>query len=236
MPDSITPLPKQSLADNLAQEVKNFIVRQGYLPGEKLPTTSELAQRFGVGLPTLREGLKKLETIGAIKIKHGSGVYVGDHINSIFLMNPIITTDTPTQKELLDLIDARIAIEPNTAALAAAHATPEQIAVMAELLQQAKENFANENILSQKNMQFHKSIAEASGNAVFAQILTVITRLFAHEQRVIIDIFRSKETDHRQHVEIFEAIREKERERARALMHAHLAGVRDAILRWNPGV
>lgn len=234
MPDSITPLPKQSLADNLAQEVKNFIVRQGYLPGDKLPTTSELAQRFGVGLPTLREGLKKLETIGVIKIKHGSGIYVGDHINSIFLMNPIITTDTPTQKQLLDLIDARIAIEPNTAALAAEHATPAQIAAMADLLRRAKENFANENLLSQINMQFHRSIATASGNAVFAQILTVVTRLFAHEQRVIIDIFRSKETDHQQHVEIFEAIRERDRERARSLMHAHLNGVRDAILHWNP--
>ena len=69
MSHTITPLLKQTLADNLAQELKKFIVKKGYYPGHKLPSTSELAQRFGVGLPTLREAVKKLEAIGEAEIK-----------------------------------------------------------------------------------------------------------------------------------------------------------------------
>ncbi len=234
MPDSITPIPKKTLADNLAQELRNFIVKQRFIAGDKLPSTTELAQRFGVGMPTLREGLKKLETIGAVNIRHGSGIYVGEHINSLFLMNPIVSAETPNRKQLLDLIEARLAIEPNTAALAAKNATAEQIATMHQLLDEAKKNFGNENVLNQKNMMFHKAISRASGNAVFVQMLSVLTSLFRNEQRLLIDIFRSVETDHEQHLEILHAIENRNDALAKRLMFAHLDGVRSAILRWEP--
>lgn len=234
MSQLITPILKQSLADNLAQELKNFIVNGGYVPGDKLPPTVELAQRFGVGLPTLREGLKKLETIGAIEVKHGSGVYVGQHINSIILMNPIVSKEAPTQKQLLDLIEVRMSIEPTTAALAAVHATPEQKKGMGQLLQAARESLQDENVLNQKNMMFHISIANASGNAVFHQILAVLISMFRDEQRLLIDIFHSKEQDHAQHVEIFEAIKGQDDKKAANLMKSHLRGVQKAIFSWKP--
>ena len=82
----ISPLHKQTLADNLASELKKFIINNRFYPGQKLPATSVLAKKFGVGMPTLREALKKLETIGAIEIKHGSGVFVGENLNSMILL------------------------------------------------------------------------------------------------------------------------------------------------------
>lgn len=234
MPNSIVPILKQSLADNLAQEIKKFIIGQRYNPGDRLPSTTELANRFGVGLPTLREGLKKLEAVGAVQSRHGSGIYVGEHINSLILQNPITLPESPTKKQLLDLIEARIAIEPKTAALAAVNARPEQLDTMQQLLDAALINIDNNNILNEKNMLFHKEIANASANSVFSQILGVLAGLFRGEQQMLIDIYRSKESDHQQHVEIFEAIKNRNSDLSEALMQNHLEGVREAIVRWNP--
>lgn len=233
MTHGITPLSKLSLADNLAIELKKYILKNRYYSGKKLPSTTELARKFGVGMPTLREAIKKLETIGAIQVKHGSGIFVGEQINNIILANPLATSESPSKKHLLDLIDARMSVEIATAELAAKNATPDDISKMENLLAEAKSNFDDEIVLTQKNMAFHLAIASASGNVVFSQLVEVVTKLFRLEQRLIIDIFRHKEKDYIQHLEIFDAIRKHDAKKTGILMRAHLESVREAIRAWH---
>lgn len=233
MTQSITPLSKVTLVDNLALELKKYILKNSYYSGKKLPSTTELAKKFGVGMPTLREAIKKLETIGALSVRHGSGIYVGDQINNIILANPLVTYESPSKKHLLDLIDARMSVEIATAELAAKHSSSEDLQNMENLLTEAKKNFDNELVLTQKNMAFHLAIASASGNVVFTQLVEVVTKLFRLEQRLIIDIFKHKDKDYIQHVEIFDAIRNHDAVKAVDLMRTHLISVRDAIRAWK---
>jgi GntR family transcriptional repressor for pyruvate dehydrogenase complex len=228
------PLPKKTLADNIALELKKIIVTNQYYPGQKLPATSVLAKKFGVGMPTLREALKKLETLGSIVVKHGSGVYVGENINSIILVNPIASEESPTKKQLLDLIEARMTIELTTAELAAKNATPDHIERMQILLKDAYRYIDNDAILICKNSLFHLAIATASGNHVFEQILDVVTKLFQIEQHLIIEIFKYREIDYNQHMEILRAIENHNVKRSVSLMKSHLEGVRESIKNWNP--
>jgi len=229
----ITPLPKQTLADNLASELKKFIINNRFYPGKKLPSTSELAKNFGVGMPTLREALKKLETLGAIVVKHGSGIFVGENINSIILVNPIASDEIPTKKQLLDLIEARMSIELMTTELAAKNATPSHIEEMKNLLSEAKHHINKDPLLIQINGLFHKAIASASGNSVFEQILDVISKLFQIEQRSIIEIFKYRHKDYEQHVKILRAIEKHDVQLSVDLMRSHLEGVRGAIQKWS---
>jgi GntR family transcriptional repressor for pyruvate dehydrogenase complex len=229
----ITPLPKQTLADNLAAELKKFIVNNRFYAGQKLPATSELAKKFGVGLPTLREALKKLETIGAIEIKHGSGIFVGENLDSIIFVNPIVSEESPTKKQLLDLIEARMSIEISTAELAAENATSNDIDNMKQLLTEAKNQIDNDTVLTQKNMAFHLAIAAASGNVVYKHLLEVIAKLFRIEQRLIIEIFKYREKDYQQHIEILKAIENHDVQLTVCLMKLHLEGVRDSIKEWK---
>jgi GntR family transcriptional repressor for pyruvate dehydrogenase complex len=229
----IAPLPKQTLADNLASELKKFIINNRYYPGKKLPSTSELAKNFGVGMPTLREALKKLETLGAIVVKHGSGIFVGEDINSIILINPITSDESPTKKQLLDLIEARLSIEVTTVALAAKNATPSHIEEMKNILREAKHHINDDPMLIQMNGLFHQAIASASGNIVFEQILDVISKLFQIEQRSIIEIFKYRDKDYESHVEILKAIEKHEVQLSVDLMKSHLDGVRVSIEKWD---
>ena len=76
MKNVLKPVARESLVDRLAGEIRTSINSGDYTMGERLPTIMEMARRFGVGHPTVREALKKLEAIGVVEIRHGSGVYV----------------------------------------------------------------------------------------------------------------------------------------------------------------
>jgi GntR family transcriptional repressor for pyruvate dehydrogenase complex len=230
----LTPVRRKKLPDNLAERIQAYIIERDFKPGDRLPSTAELAARFEVGHPTLREGLKKLETIGIISVKHGSGIYVGENVNRIFLINPVLQEKEPTRKILLDLIEAREPIELQSVGLAAERITGEELQALRSLLDSAKEHLEEDEILSQVNMGFHKAIASASGNTVLWQVLEALTSLFREEQRALIHIYASRLKDYEQHEQIFEALKNKNKELAVARMRSHLASVRQAILKWNP--
>ena len=232
MDQLLTPVLRQSLSDDLAQRIRKLIQTRNYQAGDRLPAISAMARDFGVGSPTLREALKKLETVGAVEIRHGSGVYVGRDPNSIVISNPVFD-GAVSKKLLLDLIEARIPLETTTARLAAEHGTADQFAEMGVLLAQAEANIQDDTVLNQVNLAFHRQIAVASGNSVLRQLLDVITSVFRAEQRLILGIYRAREADHREHVGICEVLRARDAERAVTLMRAHLEGVRQRIVQWD---
>lgn len=227
------PVLRQSLSDDIAQRITQLIQAERHQPGARLPAISQMARQFGVGSPTLREALKKLETVGVVEIRHGSGVYVGRSPDSLLITNPVLDP-SPTRKLLVDLIEARIPIELQTAALAATHATEEHLDEMNRLLTRAGRSFDDAALLNQVNLSFHRQIALASGNVVMHQILEVLSNLFKREQRIILGIHGRQEDDHHEHVEIYEALRARDAELAVARMKAHLERVRDMLKKWEP--
>lgn len=227
------PVAKSTLADEVAQRVTQLIQGGTYEAGDRLPTINEMARRFGVGHPTLREALKKLEALGVVEIKHGSGVYVRDYRDVLLMSNPIFTGEV-SKKMMLDLIEARIPIEVESVVLAAQHATDEHFERMQELLAKAGEHLDDDVVLSTNNMAFHREVAVASGNAVLAQLLDVMSTLFDQEQRTILNIHGSREKDHAEHLGILEALQERDAPLAEERMRDHLEGVRDVLLHWDP--
>ena len=192
-----------------------------------------MARRFGVGAPTVREALRKLETVGVVSMRHGSGVYVNKDDNALLVSNPVFD-GTVSKKLLLDLIEARIPIEIQSASLAAKHATDTQLREMARLLGVAGEHLNDDAVLNPTNLSFHRQIAVASGNTVILQILDVVSSVFQREQRIILDIFGSRAQDHAEHMGIYEALCAHDETLAVDRMRAHLEGVRAALVRWNP--
>jgi GntR family transcriptional repressor for pyruvate dehydrogenase complex len=233
MPPVFQPVSRQSLSDDIAQRITQLIQAGHHQPGARLPAISQMARQFGVGSPTLREALKKLETVGAVEIRHGSGVYVGKSPGSLLITNPVLDA-SPTRKLLVDLIEARIPIELQTASLAARNATDEHLDEMNRLLTRAGESFGDVALLNQVNLSFHRQIALASGNLVMHQILEVLSNLFTREQRLILGIHGRQEDDHHEHVEIYEALRARDADLAVARMKSHLERVRDMLKKWEP--
>ena len=232
MKDAFAPVIKQSLSDRLARQIRAMIHRGDYARGDRLPTIMEMAKRWNVGHPTIREALKKLETMGVIDIRHGSGVYVS-RSDDVLLMASQYYAGKVTKKLLADLIRTRIPLEVQSAAYAVRNATPEDILELRRLLTSAGQNLTNDLVLNETNMAFHRRIALASKNVVLPQLLDVLAELFRNEQRLILDIFGSRERDHREHVSILKAIEARDETLAVRRMKKHLEGVEAAILRWD---
>lgn len=233
MSDAFRPVLKQSLSDGLAQRIRELIQSGGYQEGDRLPAIMEMARRFGVGHPTVREALKKLETMGVVEIHHGSGVYVGRNHDVLVLATPDYV-GTVTKKLLLDLVQARIPIELQSVALAARNVSEEHLQEMRQLLASAGENLDDDEVLNAVNMAFHRQIGLASGNTVLAQLLDVVRELFVDEQRIILNIFGSRQRDHQEHLAILEALEQCDEPLAVERMRTHLEGVQEAVLRWDP--
>jgi GntR family transcriptional repressor for pyruvate dehydrogenase complex len=233
MKHSFEPVVKQSLPDRLARQIRGTIQSGNYRRGDRLPPIVEMAKRFEVGQPSIREALKKLEAMGVVQIRHGSGVFVSRSEEVLVLGNPDYV-GTVTKKLLLDLIRARIPIESQSAADAVRNATPEQLVELRRILVEAGQNLGDDEVLNRVNMEFHSKIAQASGNSVTAQLLNVLHDLFTDEQRLILGIFGSREADHRDHLEILDAIERRDETLAVERMRAHLESVQAAILRWDP--
>ncbi|MEO6528462.1 MAG: FadR/GntR family transcriptional regulator [Gemmatimonadaceae bacterium] len=233
MKNSFERVVKQSLSDRLARQIRASIQSGDYRRGDRLPPIMEMAKRFAVGQPTIREALKKLEAMGVVEIRHGSGVYVTRSEEFLLLASPDYA-GTVTKKLLLDLIRARMPIESQSVSDAVKNATPERLLDMRRMLATAGQSLKNDETLNSVNMGFHHQIALGSGNTVTAQLLTVLHELFAEEQRLILNIFGSREQDHREHLAILEAVELRDEALAVARMRTHLEGVEAAILRWNP--
>jgi GntR family transcriptional repressor for pyruvate dehydrogenase complex len=233
MRDAFAPVLKQSLSDKLAQRIRGMIQKGDYGQGDRLPPIMEMAKRFGVGHPTIREALKKLETMGIVEIRHGSGVYVSRSEEVLVLASPDYP-GTVTKKLLLDLIDTRMPLEMKSVAEAVKNATLDDLVEMRRLLKQAGDNFDNDVVLNETNMGFHRQIAIASGNTVLLQLLDVLRDLFTEEQRLILGIFGSRDRDHREHLAILESLENRDEPLGVERMRKHLQGVADSIHRWDP--
>ena len=233
MKQAFAPLERQSLSDRLARQIRGSIQSGDFRRGDRLPPIMEMARRFGVGHPTIREALKKLEAMGVVDIRHGSGVFVSRSEEVLVLASPDYS-GAVTKKLLIDLIRARTPLEIQSVSEAVHNATPEHLNEMRRLLTDAKASLNDDDRLNMANMGFHQQIARGSGNVVIAQLLSVLQELFREEQRLILELGASRERDHAEHLEILDAVEKRDEALAVSRMRAHLKGVEDLILRWDP--
>ena len=146
------------LAEQVAQRIKDYILEEKLKSGDKLPTETALAREMGVARSTVREAIKRLESQNILTVRHGAGSFV---------------TDQPGLAD--DLLEVRNIIEPAIAALAARHATPEDIAEMESLYNLMEYHILHGQDYLDEDMKFHRTIARASGNLVAPQLAPIIT-------------------------------------------------------------
>ena len=209
-----------SLSERLADGLLDLIAEQRLAPGDALPTVRNLATRFGVTPPTIREALRRLQATDAVQLRHGSGVYVGPGVLRTLMPNP---NSAPIQDEqILYLIEARLAIEPSIAALAAEYRTEEHLANLESAVDTALQTEAT------PRRNFHRDLASASGNPVLFEVVDSLLAVRRREQRFLRRLIPDRARDHDQHRAIFAAVRDNDPIAAADLTRQHLTELRDS--------
>ncbi|MBB5839017.1 FadR/GntR family transcriptional regulator [Kribbella italica] len=216
---------RRTLLDDLAASMLALIADRKLAAGDQFESVRSLADRFKVAVPTVRETLRRLEATGAVELRHGSGVYVGPHIGRLVLANPL--APTPSADRLVELLQARALIEPPVAALAAQVRGAEALDRMATDLAAAAELIAvgDHARLAEVNMDFHRNLAQASGNATLAEVVESVTVVNVREQLEILHIHGDRQTDLVEHQAILAAVRAGDVALAERLTREHLGGV-----------
>ncbi|MEJ3745761.1 FadR/GntR family transcriptional regulator [Actinomycetes bacterium KLBMP 9797] len=223
-------LLRRSLSDALIGRVIDLIRTEGLGPGDRLPAARDLAKRFAVATPTIREALRQLQATGAIDIRHGSGMYVNAALDRVVMANPNLPVLDVDQ--LAELLDARLLIEPYLAGLAARHRSPATTAALRQALDAAEEHLEGDDArLHEANMAFHSAIAAASGHRILHEVIDSLLAVHAGEQREILRIFDDRSRDHEEHRAVLAAIEAGSEERAHQLMRRHLEDVAEAVAR-----
>lgn len=220
------------VSDDVLRQLKKSIIEGVYKPGDKLPSEKTLMETFNVSRGSLREALRTLEELGFIIIKSGvlGGAYVLGHgIQSVARnLYDIIRMEHITLKEILQL---RLILEPGLAALASRNRSAEDI----NLLEQATE--IRENALKMRkvpivvNIEFHQTVAHASGNRMGSLILDAMALISQDEFKSISLSLNDHKAIVGFHKKILECIKKKDDQNASKLMHEH---VLDTIKRLEP--
>ena len=205
-----------------------YILKTPVQIGEKLPNEFELGQMFQVGRSTIREAVKSLVTKGILEVRRGDGTYVKSH--RTLAEDPLGLSQLDDKYKLaLELFDVRIALEPEIAAAAAEHASPEnkqQLLALCDAVEHAY--LAGEDHIP-KDIEFHTCIARCSQNRVMEMLLPIINTAVMTFANLT---YRTlKEETIQTHRAVTEAILSGDSVGARCAMVMHLTYNRQALLR-----
>lgn len=191
-------------------------------PGDRLPPERELLTQLGVSRQVLREAFTVMEAQGMVATTPGGGrVFKGRLIGDIGAL-----VEALKESALLEILDAREAIECKVAELAARHASDADIADLRGRLA----SLQGHSYTFEWNYGFHLAIAEASANSVLHNLLQLLlqARRDVHQQDYLTqDQLKRLFEDHEA---IIDSIEARDAGRARALMHDHIATTRSAFL------
>ncbi|MGH6864958.1 MAG: FadR/GntR family transcriptional regulator [Methyloceanibacter sp.] len=212
--------------------LKRAIETGAYSEGDRLPPERELAATFRAARSTVRRALDQLERAGLVSRRLGSGTFVGANPNNGRRGADLIDELSPLQ-----LIEARLAVEPFTTKLAVLHATRRTLDEMEAVLAQAEAAGGDKDKFSKWDGEFHLLIARASGNPLLLNVYRQINHVRLHAQwdgmkekiltpEVIGDY-------NRQHRGIFNALHVRDAQLAQALISEHLEKARDDLLKAN---
>ncbi|RHP69229.1 FadR family transcriptional regulator [Clostridium sp. OF03-18AA] len=173
----------KTLAEQVADGIMNLIQETPYKAGDKLPTEKELCESTGAGRNTVREALKILASRNVLEIRQGAGTFVSEKqgIPDDPLGFSMVNDHVKLTK---DLLQVRIMLEPQIAALAAQCAKEHEIKELEEILEEMEAAMKKREDYSELDTKFHTKIAQCTHNIVMENLLPVIGKgvaVFAKE-------------------------------------------------------
>lgn len=216
---------RQPLAAQAAQLLLDRI-RSGEWPlGHKLPGETTLAAQLGVGRSTLREAIRELSGQGVLESRQGAGVFV------TALEVAEDWDEVLRRADIAAVIEARIAIEAEAAALAAQRRTPADLRIMRKALAVRAGSDDSVDHLVDADTAFHRTVIAAAHNEVLLQLFDAfVPRVHrAMTQMLRMRPMADPAADHHAHEVLFQAIRDRSAETAATASRVHLSALRSAF-------
>lgn len=225
----------RNLTADLAADLRTRIVDGVIQPGDKLPSENTLIGEFGVSRTVVRAALTRLQAEGLVETERGRGS---------FALTP--PTGGPqaapggravvSMEDRLHLLEFRIGVEAEAAALAARNHSERQLKAVSKALEEFTASGDHPAHAMKSDYEFHRAIAAASGNPFYSDCLASLgqtmiamprTRLMTGVEHYARDHFEQVVHEHES---IYAAIADSDESSSSAAMRSHLANSRRRLL------
>lgn len=221
---------RSSLADQAADVLLARIRAGEWELGAKLPGETTLAVQLGVGRSTAREAIRQLAGLGVLSSRQGAGVFVT-------ALDARDDWDLVLRRsDILAVIEARTAIEAESAELAATRRTPADLRAIRRALDGRGVHRDDIAAHVDADTAFHRAVVAAAGNPILLELFDGFTPRI---RPAMIEMLRLRGTfgsndfsgsqDHGHHIDLAQAIADRDASRAAALSRAHLRSLGEAI-------
>jgi GntR family transcriptional repressor for pyruvate dehydrogenase complex len=218
-----------TLAERIHDQLSARIAQGEFAPSGRLPGEHELARRFGVSRPIVREALDRLRRDGTIYSRQGAGSFVATGAAH----RPLGFAPVETIADIQRCYEFRITVEPEAAFHAASRHNEAALAAIAAAIALLHEATRKTQHREDADFAFHLAVAEASNNHYFATALSALRNHVSVGMKLhglalmgpnprLEDVFR-------EHCAVHAAIRDHDPERAREAMRSHLEGSRNRL-------
>lgn len=227
----------QTLSQEITAKLTRRIIDNNYRTGEKLPTERELALEFGVTRHVVREALKRLEAVGLVRIRQGSGIHVENLqlTGGIELFEILLRRDdgSVNLEILREILEFRADIGCCVVRLAAARRTEDEMReikrLFGELHMAPNGRYEGESV----SQRLFRLIVKAAHNGVYELVFNTLERIFL-QLRAMIDIpMMGREQGVVLLARLVEAFEQKDGEMASLLLTRYMERMQDNLETWR---
>jgi len=226
----------QKISDVILEQLESMLLQGQFLAGQKLPSERELAERFAVSRPSLREALQKLEAKGLVYRKQGGGTYVKEKLSPL-MTDPLLDLIAQHPESQFDLLEFRHALEGMAAYYAALRGRAEHFAKIQAAYEKVKNSSGDIDDEAKALTQFYLAVSEASQNVVLLQVVRSLELLLMENIKRNLEVLRLSQPAvvqiNKQREKILNAILQSDPEQARQASNEHLAFIEETLLNIN---
>ncbi|MCG8483587.1 MAG: FadR family transcriptional regulator [Clostridia bacterium] len=207
---------KEILSQKIADNIKDLIKDKKLQPEDKLPNELELAEELNVSRSTVREAIKILVSKNILEVKRGKGTFVSE--NPGIIKDPLGVTFMNEQDLHHYLFETRLIIEPEIVALCVDRIDEDQLEELEAAFEKMKDKLIKKEDHTEWDKKFHCIIAESTGNPIVKRIVPIISDSITEGYKKTRKRPKSGEIVLKNHQRLLEAIKEKDREKAKDWM------------------
>ncbi len=216
----IIPLSGKSNVEVVFEQLERLIGEEFWKAEEKLPSEFELCRKFNVGRSTIREALNILKARELVFTIPGLGTFVNKREES----NRVLAFYTPnpkSEKDLLNIMELRLGLEPMSAALAARRITKTQLRNMEKhhLKHLASVDPA---LFAENDIIFHQLLANASGNPLIENAIAIVHTFLQQQQFLTSQEESRRHKAGKFHAQLLDALHEHNEFAAEDIMREHM--------------
>jgi GntR family transcriptional repressor for pyruvate dehydrogenase complex len=208
----------------IADQLLGLIQSGNLTAGDKLPTEAKLVETFRVSRPIVREALRGLSIMGVLESRQGGGTYVTDLSPSRLTksMQFVIRIDDQSAEALSE---ARALVEKEMICLAVDRITTEELARLESFLPMGERLNDDPVGFRVMDLEFHTLIWEAAGNPFLKRIAEGLYSTGVEYRRIASELENVLSKSAKEHIEIYEALRTRDSDRAVAATVGHLNSI-----------